>query len=85
MKPIPSRSQAGSNSSSASRRSQEYWLCSDAKGVSSPSSATVRASSTIGAVKLEEPIARTLPSSTSSWRASSVSSIGVTPSGRWYW
>ena len=36
MKPIPSRSQAGSNSSSASRASQEYSLCSETNGVSSP-------------------------------------------------
>ena len=85
MKPTPSRSQVGSSSSSASRASHEYSLCSEAKGVSPRSAAIVWASSTIAAVKLEEPIARTVPSCTSSWSAPSVSSIGVTPSGRWYW
>ena len=85
MKPIPSRSHAGSSSSSASRTSHEYSLCSETKGVSSRSAAIACASSIIAAVKLDEPIARTLPSCTSSWSAPSVSSTGVTPSGWWYW
>ena len=85
MKPTPRRSHAGRSSSSASRRSHEYWLCSETNGVSPRSAATACASSTICAVKFEEPIARTVPSWTSSSSAPSVSSTGVTPSGRWYW
>ena len=85
MKPMPSRSQVGSSPCSALRRSHEYSLCSETNGVSPRSAAIAAASSTIAGVKLEEPIARTVPSWTSSCSASSVSSSGVTPSGRWYW
>ena len=49
MKPTPSRSLAGSSSSSAPRRSHEYWLCSETKGVRPRSAAIAAASSTIAA------------------------------------
>ena len=39
----------------------------------------------ISAEKFDEPTCRTVPSETSSSSARSVSEIGVTPSGRWYW
>ena len=84
MKPIPRRSQPAVARLGPAREPR-VLLCSETNGATRRSSATARASSTIAAVKRIEPTARTFPSCTSSSSAPSVSSTGVTPSGRWYW
>jgi|GEM_PF-5859543 len=81
---MPSRSQAGSTSRSASRASRLYSFCRAQNGVSPSARAVASASASCWALKFDAPIARTVPSRTSSSSAASVSAIGVRPSGSWY-
>ncbi len=68
------------------RRARATSTCSAPSRTARARSAdAASASATCAAEKFEEPMNRTFPSSTSSLIAPSVSSIGVTPSGRWYW
>ena len=60
-KPMPSSSQAGSTSRSASRTSRLYSFWTAVNGVRPCSSATAAASRSWSASKLEAPIARTFP------------------------
>ena len=82
---MPSRSHVGSTSSSASRSMSEYSFWTETKRAVPRSRAAVSAASICSAEKFEAPIQRTLPSSTSSLSAPSVSSIGVESSGRCCW
>ena len=76
--PTPSSRQAGSRSRSASRASREYSFCTAAI------SAVAAASASASAVTFDTPIARTLPASTSSDIAPTVSAMGVASSGKWW-
>ena len=61
-----------------------YWFCT----LTNPGrrrATAAAASSSMAALKLEQPISRTLPSATSSARAPSVSAIGVFRSGTCSW
>ena len=85
MSPTPTCSAAGTSSASALRSSRLYRFCADTNGVAPAVRALQSASTTCHAAKFDEPMYRTLPSTTSSCRAASVSSIGVTGSGACIW
>ena len=83
MKLIPNRRQAGSTSSRGSRWRRLYSFCTVTNGRIPSSRAASSASSSCFAEKFEQPISRTLPSSTIRDIAVSVSPIGVASSGVW--
>ena len=85
MKPIPSSAQAERSPPQPHARARNSGSGPSTNRVRPRSDEKASASRIAAAEKFDEPMWRTLPSRTSSSSAPSVSSIGVTASGRWYW